>query len=79
MDIINEIFALLLSITILDVLKVFIVIALVVYVVFASIVARQLHLKRKTVETTLGSFLEFLAIIHVLASLLLILFAVLVL
>lgn len=79
MDSIDQVLSILSSITILDVLKVFIVMALIVYSIFAFIVARQVNLKRKTVESSLGGFLELLAILHVLASLLLTLFAILVL
>jgi hypothetical protein len=79
MDQINEIIDALFSITLLDVFKVFLVLALIVYSIFAFIVARQVDLKRKTVETPLGSVLELLAILHFLVSTLLTLFAILVL
>ncbi len=67
------------TITLSDIFKVFIVMALIVYAIFAFIVARQVNLKRKTVETPLGMLLEVLAIAHFLASLLLTLLAILVL
>lgn len=79
MDSINDILGSLFAITILDILKWFIVVSLIVYAIFAFIVARQVNLKRKTVETALGGFLELLAILHFIASVLLILFAILVL
>lgn len=79
MDGINEILDSLFAITVLDILKWSIVISLIVYAIFAFIVARQVNLKRKTVETALGGFLELLAYLHFFAAILLILFAILVL
>ena len=79
MDQINNFFDFLFAITLLDILKAGIVMALVVYTIFAFIVARQANLKRRTVESPLGNFLELLAIFHLLASILLTLFAILVL
>jgi hypothetical protein len=79
MDQINQILDLLFSITILDILQIFIVVSLIVYSIFAFIVARQVNLKRKTVESPLAKIIEFLSIGHFLASLLLTLFAILVL
>lgn len=79
MDQINQILNSLFAITILDIVKVFIIIAGVVYSIFAIIVARQVDLKRKTVETTIGGFLELLAILHTVISIILTLFAILVL
>lgn len=79
MDQINDFIDFLFSITILDILKAAIVMALVVYTIFAFIVTRQVNLKRRTVESPLGMFLELLAIVHLLASILLTVFAILVL
>ena len=79
MDLINSIIDFLFAITVLDILKAAIVMALFVYTIFAFIVARQVNLKRRTVESPLGTFLELLAIFHLGASLLLFLFAILVL
>jgi predicted transporter len=79
MEQINDFLDFLFAITILDVLKAGLVMALVVYTIFAFIVARQVNLKRRTVESPLGNFLELLAIFHLLASILLTIFAILVL
>lgn len=79
MEPINDFLNFLFTITILDILKAAIVMALVVYTIFAFIVARQVNLKRRTVESPLGTFLELLAIFHLFASLLLTIFAILVL
>jgi hypothetical protein len=79
MDFLTELFDFLFSITILDIVKGAIIMALVVYTIFAFIVARQVNLKRRTVQTTLGNFLELLAIFHLVGSILLTIFAILVL
>lgn len=79
MEFANSVFDFLSAITVLDIIKAAIILALFVYTIFAFIVTRQVDLKQKTVETALGGFLELLSILHLGASLLLFLFAILVL
>ena len=57
------------------IIKAFFIISLVVYTIFALIVARQVDLKRKTVDTPLGASLQLLAILHALAAALLTFYA----
>ncbi|MBI4130471.1 hypothetical protein HY468_04095 [Candidatus Roizmanbacteria bacterium] len=57
------------------IIKIMIVSGLVVYTIFTFILTRQVDNNRKTVETSLGGLLEFIALLHFFASLGLLLFS----
>lgn len=61
------------------IVKILVIIGLVVYVIFAFILIRQVKIKRETVDTPLGKKLSLIAIIHFVASVLLLLAAIFIL
>lgn len=61
------------------IIKIMAIVALFIYVLFAFILITQIRMKRKTVTTELGTFLEILAYIHFVLSILLVVLAYIIL
>ncbi|KKS20720.1 hypothetical protein A3A55_03710 [Candidatus Roizmanbacteria bacterium RIFCSPLOWO2_01_FULL_40_14] len=61
------------------IIKIMIITSLVVYGIFAFILISQIRIKRQTVTTQLGGFLELLAYIHFVLSIILIILAFIIL
>ncbi|MCR4263234.1 MAG: hypothetical protein NUV98_00765 [Candidatus Roizmanbacteria bacterium] len=57
------------------IIKIMTITSLVVYGIFAFILISQIRIKRQTVTTQLGGFLELLAYIHFVLSIILIILA----
>jgi len=61
------------------IIKIMAITSLIVYGIFAFILISQIRIKRQTVATQLGGFLELLAYIHFVLSIILIILAFIIL
>ncbi|HCR35992.1 hypothetical protein A2130_00530 [Candidatus Woesebacteria bacterium GWC2_33_12] len=68
-----------LSLTLWSILKVFILIFLVIYIIFAFVVMRQVQLMTATLEVGFEGQLKFLAFLHFLFAIAVFVFAILIL
>lgn len=64
-----------LGISLFFIYKVLLLVGLFVYILFALILIQQIKAKRDTIKTPLGPFLEILAVIHFILTVLLFAFA----
>lgn len=68
-----------LSFSIWPIIKIFILILLVLYIIFAFVVVRQVQLMTKTLEVGFESQLKFLSLLHFLFAIAVLVFAILIL
>lgn len=69
----------LIGITIWDLLKIFVIIGLLFYIVFAVVVVRQVQLMIDTIELGFDAPLRFLSIMHLLSAIVVLIFALIIL
>lgn len=67
------------GITIWSILKIFIIILMALYIIFAFVVVRQVQLMTDTIEVGFESQLRFMSFVHLLFAIAVLIFAIIVL
>ncbi len=67
------------SFSIWPIIKIFIIIFLSIYIIFALVVVRQVQLMTKTLEVGFENQLKFLSLVHLMAAVGVLIFAILIL